>query len=272
MLGFAAVNTGNNLLYLMVSALLGFMAISGLIGQRNLLRLKVQLLPDADLYARLPTQVTVVIENRRRWLSAFLISIEIGSDKTLVPLLAAGQRQRVALPLTARRRGYYQFPEIWVRSCFPVNFFVRGLRLQAPHPVLVYPQPLSARPAAGAQGRATSRQQELPQQGLDGEVRSIDEYSSKDPLKSIHWKLSARHDELKVRRHNRLGAPSLLLDIDDFNGPLEERLSQCTFLVDQAIRSGRAVGLRLGDELFAPAGGAQQRIKLLRKLALYDQH
>ena len=36
LLGFAAVNTGNNLLYLLVSALLGFMAVSGILGRLNL--------------------------------------------------------------------------------------------------------------------------------------------------------------------------------------------------------------------------------------------
>ncbi|PLX76004.1 MAG: hypothetical protein C0615_07340, partial [Desulfuromonas sp.] len=51
LLGFAAVNTGNNLLYLLVSALLGFMAVSGLIGRYNLARLRVDFLPPPEIYA-----------------------------------------------------------------------------------------------------------------------------------------------------------------------------------------------------------------------------
>ena len=45
MLGFAAVNTGNNLLYLLVSALLGFMSVSGVLGKWNLGRVEVRYLP-----------------------------------------------------------------------------------------------------------------------------------------------------------------------------------------------------------------------------------
>ncbi|NIQ94316.1 MAG: hypothetical protein GWN87_08975, partial [Desulfuromonadales bacterium] len=51
LLGFAAVNTGNNLLYLMVSALLGFMAVSGLIGRYNLARLRVEFAAPPEIYA-----------------------------------------------------------------------------------------------------------------------------------------------------------------------------------------------------------------------------
>jgi len=41
LIGFAAVNTGNNLLYLLVSALLGFMAVSGVLGKWNLAGVEV---------------------------------------------------------------------------------------------------------------------------------------------------------------------------------------------------------------------------------------
>ncbi len=50
LLGFAAVNTGNNLLYLLVSALLGFMAVSGILGRWNLARLSLRCLPPDELF------------------------------------------------------------------------------------------------------------------------------------------------------------------------------------------------------------------------------
>ena len=83
----------------MISALLGFMAISGLLGQQNLLRLSVRILPTDDIFANLPSQVAVELRNCRRWLPAFLISVEIAEGTTLFPLLAAGESQRLVLPL-----------------------------------------------------------------------------------------------------------------------------------------------------------------------------
>lgn len=272
MLGFAAVNTGNNLLYLMVSALLGFMAISGLLGQQNLQRLHLKVLPLDDLFAGLPGRVTLELENRRRWLPTFLIRVDAGDGTSLFPLVAPGSRARNPLSLTFSRRGRQSLPDIWISSCFPINFFVRSRKLQLQTELLVFPQPLPCTNPPNGEGHNRFQQQELQQAGNDGELRSVDTYQAGDPLKAIHWKLSARTDEYKVKRLNRLGAPALMLDIDDFSGPLEQRLGQCTFLVDRLSARQQAVGLQLGELRIPPGGGRRQRLKLLTELALYDRH
>jgi uncharacterized protein (DUF58 family) len=271
LLGFAAVNTGNNLLYLMVSALLGFMAISGLLGQQNLQRLSVKILPADDIFATLPARVDVELDNHCRWLPAFLISVEMGEAATLFPLLAAGDRQRQTLSLTLLERGYQSLPPVWIRSCFPINFFVRSRLLPIKQPLLVFPQPQSSTLPFSNADSAQVRRFEIPQPGIDGELRSIDNYNASDSLKSIHWKLSARHDDYKVKRQNRLGAPSLQLNLDDFSGSLEERIGQCTFLINQLILQHRAVGLQLDEQLLLPGTGRIHRLKLLTELALYGR-
>ncbi len=271
LLGFAAVNTGNNLLYLLVSALLGFMAVSGLLGQQNLQRMSVKVFPDDDIFATHPTKVTIELENRRRWLPAFLLAVEIGQGTTLFPLLAGGQKQRQSLTLQLPDRGYQPLPPLWIRSCFPINFFVRSRLLHQEQQLLVFPTPLRADLPLSAGESAPVRRNELPQPGIDGELRSIDNYRDSDPLKSIHWKLSARHDDYKVKRQNRLGAPSVILNLDDFSGPLEARLGQCTFLINQLSREQQAVGLRLENQQYPPANGRHQQIKLLTELALYGR-
>lgn len=255
----------------MVSALLGFMAISGLLGQQNLQRLSVRVAAVDDLFANLPARVEVELCNQRSWLPAFLLNVEIGAGTTLFPLLAAGQRQRQALTIVLPARGYQSLPPIWIRSCFPINFFVRSRYLPLQQQLLVFPQPLAAQLPFQNGDSPNARRQEIAQPGIDGELRSIDTYSASDSIKSIHWKLSARHDEYKVKRLNRLGAPSLLLNLEDFSGPLETRLSQCTFFINQLIRQQRAVGLQLGDKLLPPGQGRNQGIKLLTELALYGR-
>ena len=103
-------------------------------------------------------------------------------------------------------------------------------------------------------------------------MRNIDNYFASDPLKDIHWKHSARHDDFKVKRYQRLGTPSVTLKLEDFNGSLENQLSQCTFVIEQLLRDNNAVGLQLGEKTFAPQAGRQQRNHLLKELALYGHH
>lgn len=248
------------------------MAISGLLGQQNLQRLALKVLPSDNLYANLPGQVDVELVNQRGWLPAFLISVEIGDGKSLFPIISAGHRERLSLSLRFPLRGYQPLPSVWIRSRFPINFFIRSRRLNVSQQLLVFPQPQFATlPFAGGESR-NERRYDVAEPGVDGDLRSIDSYQSSDPIKSIHWKLSARHEEYKVKRLHRLGAPSLLLDLEDFSGPLERQLSQCTFLINQLTRQQHPVGLKLGEQLLPPGTGRLQQLRLLSELALYDRH
>ncbi len=256
----------------MVSALLGFMAISGLMGQRNLKNLQVTILPGAEFFAGLPGRVDIQLTNGRKRLPAFLIEVTVAGHGQLFPALGPGQKQRLSLPLTMPTRGYHQLPETWVTSRFPVNFFIRSSRLPTVTGILVFPTPLTAFHPAGGGETVNGPMENSSRPGIDGELRSIDSYHQQDPLKAIHWKLSARHDDYKVKRQNRHGTPAVTINPAEFTGSLEQQISQATFIVDQLIRSQSAVGLRLGEILLAPESGWQQRTRILKELALYGRH
>lgn len=272
LLGFAAVNTGNNLLYLLVSALLGFMAVSGLLGQQNLQRLDIRFLPVRELYAGTPSPIVAEVKNQHRWLPVFLLRVGIPGTDVLLPLLPARQKLQLNMSLNLPARGYQQLPQVRITSCFPINFFVRSRYFNLNQQVLIFPRPLSSILPSGTGDRSQARRDDLLQPGIDGEQLSIDDYRSGDSIKSIHWKLSAKHEEgYKVKRLSRLGAPSLLLDLDNISGTLEEKLSRCTYLVNHYMQQQRPVGLQLDSRRLLPALGTVHRHKLLAELALYAQ-
>lgn len=84
-LGIAAINTGNNLVYMIVAALLSFLLISGFYGKRNLSRLIVDVTFPEEVFARTETLVTVVLVNRRRYLPAFLMRVSLGKPPSSFP-------------------------------------------------------------------------------------------------------------------------------------------------------------------------------------------
>lgn len=273
LLGFSAVNTGNNLLYLLVSALLGFMAVSGLLGQQNLNRLNVEIVQPEEAYAGHSTLIRVRILNRRRWLPGFLLRLEIPEGSALFPVIEAGGELSRPLPLSPERRGYQRLPSIWVSSHFPINFFVRARRLPDQPEFLVLPAPQNC-PLDIAEGdNVAGASRDLSQLGSTGELQSISDYHGLEPLKDIHWKLSARNDELKVKRLSSQGQQPVMLDPDAIPGTnLEERLGRSCYLINRLMRNQQPVGLRLGNREISPALGKPHRLRLLRELALYDQH
>lgn len=257
----------------MVSALLGFMAVSGLLGQQNLLHLSVRCRLISEAYAGLPAQCQLELSNRRKRLPAFLIQVAVGSEPVLFPLLPAGQMRPQTLVLTLPERGLHPLPQVRISSCFPINFFVRSRLLEQEQRLLVFPQPLKSVLPTSATENFQTRHDDLLQPGIDGELRSIDDYREGDPLKAIHWKHSARQEEnYKVKRLHRLGTPAQLLSLAELPGSPEEKLGRCTYLVNRLCKQQQAVGLRLDRQLIPPAMGNAHRCRILTELALYGRH
>lgn len=256
-------------MYLLVSALLGFMVVSGWLGRNNLakLRLDVQL-PD-EIYDGVETLATVRLHNRQRWLPACLVKLQFEGGQAAFPLLARGSRVQLSLAVTLRGRGVRQLQAIRVSSTFPINFFVRSLALPVVREILVFPRPRpislpSAVSLCSVQGPYSK------DKGYEGDLTHIDDYRGGEPLKLIHWKISARQDQLKVKELASLAAPPLIIDPLRMPGNnLEERLGGACWLVKTLCRSGRSVGLQLDSGRIPPACSRQHQLRLLGALARY---
>jgi len=269
LLGFAAVNTGNNLLYLLVSALLGFMAVSGLLGKRNIEGIDLRLSLPGEIFAGQPTLLTVELRNHRRRFPGFLLEVRLAGSQARWNLLAPGETRSRALTFSFPCRGRQPVPEIELCSCFPVSFFYRSFRLHLDTAAVIYPAPIPVRRPSGgtttdARGLEASRRS-----GQEGDLRGIGDYQGGEPLKSIHWKLSARQDQLKVKQQTGIDRPPLMIELSSLTGSLEERLGQATHLALQALRENRPTGLRLPTALLPPDSGREHKRRLLTELALY---
>ena len=272
MLGFAAVNTGNNLLYLLVSALLGFMSVSGVLGKWNLSKLEVRYLPPDEIYDGLPTLLGIELINRRRWLPIFLMEIIVADRTVFLPLVDQRQGRQKSLEITLNGRGRRQLPAVSVRSRFPVNFFIRSQSLIIDQEVTVFPMPqpcpdLRQVDPGGGQGT-----QQNWQKGYEGDIDRISDYQGGEPLKSIHWKLTARHDRLKVKELSATTRKPVVLDLAELPGPgLEQRLRYASYLVTKWLRDGWPVGLKAGSLDLPPGLGQRHKLLLLQALAHYGQ-
>src|SRR3989442_3032730 len=76
-LGFAAINTGNNLLYLLVSMLLGLVVVSGILSEQSIRGLRVEPLPPGELFAGRPALLAARILNRKRSRTSYSVTLEV---------------------------------------------------------------------------------------------------------------------------------------------------------------------------------------------------
>ncbi|MEZ4485779.1 MAG: hypothetical protein R2864_14835 [Syntrophotaleaceae bacterium] len=115
-------------MYLLVSALLGFMAVSGWLGRNNLARLQLDVQLPEEVYDGVETLIRVQLHNRQRWLAACLLSVRIQDGQAHTPLLVRQGRAAQSLATTFYGRGERSLPEVKVSSTFPIGFLSVPLR------------------------------------------------------------------------------------------------------------------------------------------------
>ena len=272
LLGFAAVNTGNNLLYLIVAALLSFMASSGFAGKRNIEGYQLELNVPDEVYAGVETLLTLRITNPRRFFPALLLRVELDDVIVLLPFIPGRAIGSVTLPFCPPRRGHNRIERLRISSPFPVAFFVRSHTFVLDGDIIAFPAPLPLPYLLSAAGKEVHRAgSSSARRGNQGVIAGIYDYTGTEPLKRIHWRLSARHDALKVKELESDASEPVIIVPEELPGASrEERLSGAAWLIDRTLRSGRPVGLRLGQSLLAPGSGRDHKLKLLRALALAD--
>lgn len=273
MLGFAAVNTGNNLIFLIVAALLAFMSVSGILGWLNIRGLTARVeLPD-EVYRGVETLVTVRLTNGKRSVPSFLLKVRLLGETVDFDLVGSGEEGSGSFIFRFRERGDQVIAVGEVSSPFPINFFVRSRRIELDRRLTVFPAPAPCPLPAGCNGTERSGAVADHTKGYEGEVAKIADYSGSEPLKLVHWRLSAKHGELKVKELTATSQEPVLLDLAMMPGKtMEENLSCAVFLVNRLIKRNRRVGLKLEERLLPPAASRDHRLRLLSELARYGKN
>ncbi|GFE60463.1 hypothetical protein AOG2_10510 [Geobacter sp. AOG2] len=256
----------------MVSGLLAFMSVTGYVGMRNIKGLTPEVLPPAELFAGTAATFCLRLHNNKRHVTSFLIRLECpGGQGVTFPLIGCGASAEGKVALTFADRGHAAIDRITVSSPFPVNFFTRYWTFAADNRFVVFPH-LLAGMTVGNDGETERQGNSIRQgRGQDGELERIAAYSGSEPLRMIHWKLSARSEDLQVKEFGSQAVPPLIIDLDGLPGrDLEQRISRAAWLVRRWVGL-RPVGLRWGGRIIPAGTGRRHGMKLLTELALYGR-
>lgn len=248
------------------------MAVSGVLGRLNLAGLGVRIETPDEIYAGVETLLRVRLENRKRYLPTFLVEVILPAGRTTFTLVERRGVTDDTLPATFSGRGSHWLGEAQVRSIFPINFFVRSFPVPVNRHITVFPAPRLCRPTGDAGRQNAGSELSSNRKGYEGDLSRIADYRGGDPLKLIHWKLSARHGTLKVKELSATSQPPVIVEVDQLPGSLEDRLRCASYLIGACTRENRPVGLRLGGRTFAPAVGRSHKLHLLTELAGHGQN
>lgn len=229
--GFSAWNTGNNLLFLVLSFLLATMFVGFYAGRVCLKKLDVKMRFPETIFAGEPTPLIVVLTNRKRYFPSFSVVAEVrgqNRDRSIVAdelltILPRRLAKFVGRPPIVRRtldhlvhvprngsvesrtdhifsdRGRFLIKNFELSTRFPFGFFKHRRRLPARETeLIVFPKPLEFKdietelPLELGQLAALKR-------GMGQDLLALRAYQPKDDLRRIDWKATARSQNLTVR-------------------------------------------------------------------------
>lgn len=211
-IAFSALNTGNNLLILVLSFLLAALIVSGVCSNLVLHGLRISLNVPQSIHAGQRAVFFVTLSNLKRVFPSFALRLkghtaEEGADEratnfflqeTNFPCILAGERLKLDLLCEFKRRGVYQIDGFEVRTSFPFGFFSRGRELKAHGSIVIYPElrPLEAllRTHPHLLGSREKRRK-----GMGAGLYNIRPYRGGDGTRFIHWKSTAKLSQLMVK-------------------------------------------------------------------------
>jgi uncharacterized protein (DUF58 family) len=216
--GVAAWNTGNNLLFLVLSVMIAALFVSLLAAQASLRDLVVSARFPDHIFAGEPAPVVITIQNKKR-LPSFSITVEARGPKDAEELEKQSWFYRVRFKKRAlayytyipRRAGAEQkaeqnFPErghelitgFELSTKFPsVSFAIAVVFPHAKLTLLSFRKPkTSATSFTAAYERGSS---DFFRRGAGHDLHSLRDYHPQDDLRHIDWKATARVRRLIVR-------------------------------------------------------------------------
>lgn len=246
------------------------MSITGLAGMINIKGLVPELLPPAEIFAGTAAPFRFRLHNNKRYFPSFLIKVAFSEGKTItLPVISSDSILEESIELMLTRRGPARIGTITVSSPFPVNFFTRYWIFAVDTEVIVFPRLRSTLFYGTGSEIYPVGASPRWERGDEGELERIAGYSGREPLRVIHWKLSARSGELQVKEFGRQSAVPLVIELDRLAGnSLEDRISSAAWLVRRWVDQ-RPVGIQIGDRSIAALTGRRHGTRLLTELALH---
>ena len=253
--GAAAVNTGNNLLYLVLGMLLSSIVLSGVLSELVLRRLRVERRLPRRAFAGSPCVIELVVTNDKRRAPSYSIEVEDVAAKEPTErrcyFLKVGPRsaESASYHRTPSRRGVLALEEIRVRTRYPFGLFEKSRSFAVEDTLVVYPA-LARRARADAEEERAGPDIPIQRSGAGSEVAGLREHRDGDDARAIHWRRTASLGRVVVRERQRDAARRLTLLIDErrpegaspaWDERFERLLSEAAGAARRALEEGAAV-------------------------------
>ena len=137
----AALNTGNNLLFLILASLIAIILMSGILSTITLTGIGMRLQLPEHIFAGQAVRAQVELENEKLTLPSFSLRVEAVTTKkspaaalletpVYFPYVPKRERMQQSVPITFARRGAYRQDAFRIVTRFPFGFLQKARRVE----------------------------------------------------------------------------------------------------------------------------------------------
>jgi uncharacterized protein (DUF58 family) len=276
--GAAAINTGNNLLYLILGILLGFIVISGFLSDSGLWGITTEWSPNGSLYAG--EKAMFDCRAYKGWFPGVAVAIEshwknLEPVSQFVPWIPAKSSVLLRTEVTPSKRGILTLEKCLYSTRFPFGLFQKTHTLRMNEHWVVYPA-LRRLPWNFLEryGRNLSLQASA-RAGMGAIPFLLRDYRAGDALRQVQWKASAKRGRLIVHEMEEEANRGEVLVLHawpiDFDAKkMEDFISFLASLAFTLYDHGRPVGLLTPERTFPPEHSRAQLNRIFEYLALVN--
>jgi uncharacterized protein (DUF58 family) len=282
--GFAAINTGNNLLYLLLGMLLALIIVSGLMSELSLRDLTVvRRLPLRAQVGR-PHLVEIEVFNHKGRVPSYAIEVEDlragqPADKRCFFLkISPKSAQVAAYRRTPTKRGRDVHVGFRIATRFPFGLFEKSREVPADGELIIYPAVDAVQLPPSAPGRLGGGDGAMGR-GHGEDYLGLKLMREGEDPRDVHWRKSASVGQMVMRERAREARPdiSLPLDIvrpdsagDEWDSALERRIRDVASRAVAHLKRGDSVAVRTNAGSAARADRSAGADPILRYLALLE--
>ncbi len=234
----AAVNTGNNMLFMILACALAGILISGVLSRAVLTGVDLHFDMPEHIFAEQPVLAEVELQNEKQMLPSFSLRVvgdpkstatkqtpsiaprrsDILSKPVFFPYIPRLSSSRQKVEVTFPHRGVYRQDSFGIRTRFPFGFFEKTRIVDSNLEIVVYPRVTEAEPFYDVLPLISG---EMASQfrGRGHELHSLRAYTPTDSARFVDWKVTARTGHLMVREFAREDERRVLLVFDPYVGP-----------------------------------------------------
>lgn len=278
LVGGAGFASGNNLLFLLLAAMLSVLLVSSFISRIGIAGLELEVHLPEHVCARQPVPARLVLRNTKKRMPSFSIRLsgagtEVFATDLYFPLIAGGAAVETTVEARFSRRGIHAEDSFLFSTAFPFGFAERRARVTMKQDVLVYPS-IEPRPGFELLLAEVHGDAETLFRGMGHDFYRIRPYVPFESARHVDWRATAHTGTLQVREFAREQEHLITLVLDLEAGEahrewFERAVECCAYLAWRMAQRGARIRFRSqGWETLVPVENDVYAI--LKYLALVE--